>query len=837
MMGKLESNNRGMVKTLFLILLSVAGLLACSASDFHSMPVSASTSNAASAPCATRLCVENSLNGTTDWQLPARDPNLPPPSEIEGYASLTSVNRSDTIQFHVRTNYPYTFEIFRLGWYGGTGGRRMSMARGFPPSPQAGRFPCPRDPVTDLVQCSWTPQEDFTIPSDWPSGVYLAKLTANGGTREQNYIHFVVRDDDLPSDHLVQLSVTTYQAYNVWGGASLYDDVFRADPKRAFKVSFNRPYYSPAGQFFMYEHSMVRFLEREGIDVTYCTNVDVHQNPSLLLNHRSFLSVGHDEYWSLAMRNNVTAARNAGVNLGFFSGNTMWWRVRFEPGASGASDRTMVCYKDSPIDPNPRDPYAVSSEPEVRREITWNWNNDNPQAQLLGSDDSVLVPVRDVLKVTRPTHWIFSGTWATTNMCLPSGYVGQEAGTFDPLRAPSGTELVVSSPLRDTREGQSEHGQFTFGNYNGAHTGMTAYTIASGATVVDLPSLQFVWGLDDDSRSHTDTGSYAGPGANAIIQQMTRNILARFAGRALPASITDAEASASKVPCQDAHVVEIHSVNGRCLAAINGNNDGTDLALPNRIQQNICNDDPGQNSSQRWVVNQQSGGYVEIKNIKYDKCLGSDANGNLHLYMCNGGVSQRWRFGGAPGTRSLRIQSELYADLCIGGFANGVNLISCASPWAEIFNYFYLRPADNEYYQLIHDLTNHCVDVPWASTTPGEDIQIHACSQGGAGNQSWSFVRNSRTGYYQIRSQNGNLCLHQTDAPGAKLKQELCDPDDQRQLFLLSLAARANFQILPFPGISRRCLKRAETTNPDGNWLRVEDDCDVADTDSYWHLE
>jgi hypothetical protein len=263
---------------------------------------------AATAPAAllNPIQVENARPGTTAWQLsdPAKS------GEIEGYASATSVNRTGRISFFVSTaDSSYTIEIFRMGWYGGLGGRRMTGAfrrTGVKqPAPSA-------DATTGLIECHWTDPFVFDIPSDpqdpadWASGVYVAKLTT-GSTNRQRYIIFVVRDDNRGADYLFQSSATTYQAYNNWGGKSLYEPPNQA----AYKVSFNRPHIEGygAGHFFStssarvpeargWEYNMVRWLEREGFDVSYCTNLDTHANSNLLLSPKAFLSVGHDEYWS-----------------------------------------------------------------------------------------------------------------------------------------------------------------------------------------------------------------------------------------------------------------------------------------------------------------------------------------------------------------------------------------------------------------------------------------------------------------------------------------------------------------------------------------------------------
>ena len=134
-----------------------------------------------------------------------------------------------------------------------------------------------------------------------------------------------------PSDLLFQTSDTTWQAYNHYGGNSLYAG---SPAGRAYKVCYNRPFTTrgDAGEDWVFntEYPMVRWLERNGYDVSYSTGVDTDRLGAELLEHKAFLSVGHDEYWSGAQRANVEAARDAGVNLAFFSGNEVFWKTRWE---------------------------------------------------------------------------------------------------------------------------------------------------------------------------------------------------------------------------------------------------------------------------------------------------------------------------------------------------------------------------------------------------------------------------------------------------------------------------------------------------------------------------
>ena len=157
------------------------------------------------------------------------------------------------------------------------------------------------------------------------------------------------------SDLLFQTSDTTWQAYNSYGGNSLYVGGRRHEPGRAYKVSYNRPFTTrgdDGGQDWVFnaEYPMVRWLEANGYDVSYTTGVDTDRaGAAASATTRASCRSGHDEYWSGEQRANVEAARNAGVNLAFFSGNEVFWKTRWENSidGSGTPYRTLVCYKET----------------------------------------------------------------------------------------------------------------------------------------------------------------------------------------------------------------------------------------------------------------------------------------------------------------------------------------------------------------------------------------------------------------------------------------------------------------------------------------------------------
>jgi hypothetical protein len=436
--------------------------------------------------------------GTLPWQISKPSKR----HEIEGFASAVSVERGESISLFVSAaDTTYRMEVFRLGWYGGLGGTRM-----LPPIQRVGkRQPIPDpDPNTGIVECNWSdplvlPTADPRTGEPWPSGVYLVKLSASPSGM-QSYISFVVRDDHRRSDILFQTSVNTYQAYNFWGGHSLYTK------PRSYRVSFNRPYRNGygSGDFLFWEYSLAQFLEREGYDVTYTTDVDTHAHGELLLQHKAFVSVGHDEYWSWDMRNQIEAARERGVNLGFFGANIGYWQIRYEPSpVTGQPNRTIVCYKSSVTDPFTGDP-----DPSKRHLTTTRFREapvNRPEDALIGVMYDKALARADIV-VQQPSSWVFQDTGLDQGDRM-RGLLGYEADRmFD--HAPARTERIAHSPYD--------------GNDTTLYSDMTIYQWPTGSSVFAAGSMQWNWGLDESFILQGRTFT------SATAQAATRNILKRF---------------------------------------------------------------------------------------------------------------------------------------------------------------------------------------------------------------------------------------------------------------------------------------------------------------------
>ncbi len=282
---------------------------------------------------------ENLKEGSPDWQLSRvqldkRNGFRSP--KIEGYCSKQSILAGEVLDIKVSTRPAQEFkiEIFRTGYYGGRGARLMQTVGPLQGKPQ----PVPKPGKKNLHECQWDSAVSITIPDDWPSGVYLGRLSTlkdkTGFGYWQSYVVFIVKDN-RPADILFQCSDNTWQAYNRWpNNYSVYTDP-KGNQGPWADVSFDRPYAKYAqiyenpqsvgsGEWLCFEFPFAYWLEKHGYDVTYCSNSDM-VTPDHGLNCKSFLSVGHDEYWDIRQYESVVKMRDAGVNLLFFSGNSVCW--------------------------------------------------------------------------------------------------------------------------------------------------------------------------------------------------------------------------------------------------------------------------------------------------------------------------------------------------------------------------------------------------------------------------------------------------------------------------------------------------------------------------------
>ncbi len=318
------------------------------------------SSQAKAVPAGNVIMRENTYPGTSSWKIRGgKDAS----TQIQAYAGATSVAAGQSLTFYVSTQSEgtsYSIAIYRLGWYEGLGGRLMLWLGGLTGHAQ-GYYDivhhrlvncksCQIDVKTGHVEANWQPSYSVTVPSDWTTGIYLAKFADAQGM--QTYAPFDVLGNGN-STYVVVTPDTTNAAYNQWGGYSLYD----ADRPvhvnentsflRAVKVSFDRPYVDQIGssEVLDFDADAIHWMERQGYDLSYISDVDLHKDPVQLLHHRAYLSLGHDEYWTKEMRDGVEHARDKGVGLAFLGANAAYWQMRFESNRAGMPYRTIVCYK------------------------------------------------------------------------------------------------------------------------------------------------------------------------------------------------------------------------------------------------------------------------------------------------------------------------------------------------------------------------------------------------------------------------------------------------------------------------------------------------------------
>jgi len=454
--------------------------------------------------------LENSLQGTTAWQLTNPDWN----GVICGYASDVSINRGQPITFYFSASQDTvgTFAIYRLGWYGGKGGRLITGPFTINLSNQ--KTPAP-NPTTGLNDMGWkasfvdNSQTSANSATIWPSGVYVAVITGHT-TGLQEYVTFVVRDDARASDILFQQSVLTYQAYNFWGGISLYPN---ANNVEGLEVSFNRPYDRSwgAGDLLCWDIQLIRFLERYGYDVTYATDIDMARGRCIEAPHKAIVLGGHDEYWTYGMRLNMETCISNGINLAVFGADACYWQVRLQPDANGNPDRTIVAYKTSAAN----DPYYLTGQslttPQAayyNNRVTGLWRAaplNAPEAALLGGMFH-LYPASGNVIVDNASHWFWANTGAVNGTAIP-GILGYETDAVAPS-SPANTVLLTNSPDA------------------AGYANSTIYTAPSGAQVFNAGTMFWSFGLD----SYPSWWTYSNPQnlVSPVAQQATLNLLNNF---------------------------------------------------------------------------------------------------------------------------------------------------------------------------------------------------------------------------------------------------------------------------------------------------------------------
>jgi len=459
-------------------------------------------------PLAGGIKEENAQPGAADWQLTkvrldraggCRSP------WIEGYCSRQSVEAGESLDIFVSMNPPGRFrlEIFRMGYYGGRGARLMTTL-----GPLDGKTqPDPEIGLNRVRECRWEPSARLKIPADWPSGVYLGRLSAQ---RWQSYIIFIVRDR-RKAGVLLQCSDNTWQAYNRWpDNFSLYTSP-RGPLVAGVDVSFDRPYgkypqiyENPqslgSGEFLLWEYPLCYWLEKHGYDVTYCSNSDVLEASSVT-RAKVFVSVGHDEYWDLRQYAAVKSAVEAGTTALFLSGNSVCFVSPFRASSDGRPNRIITRAG--------RFGGLTNAETAKMGPFPTEGPNEN---LLIGARTITPFNGGGDWIVTKPEYWIFEGTGMKKGDAIP-WLVGWEFHG-DPAKLP-GLEIVAE-------------GIALSGGVEPAHWTATIYPGPKGNFVFNAATIWWAQGLSNPPGHMLPWSHWVRPhGPDPRVERITHNLLRR----------------------------------------------------------------------------------------------------------------------------------------------------------------------------------------------------------------------------------------------------------------------------------------------------------------------
>ncbi len=518
------------------------------------VPAPAAAAGPCTPPIVNQVACENTLPGDppADWEVDGiGDPT------IQGFATSMSVSAGQTISFKVKTpSTSYHVDILRLGWYGGDGAR--IVASNIHPSatlPQS-QPACLTQSSTGLIDCgNWAVSASWTVPSTAVSGVYIAHLVRNDSQAQggSSQVPFVVRNDASHADVLVPTDDATWEAYNNYGGNSLYKCTVACPPgnpgayKGAYAVSYNRPWDGSsinggASYLWYAEYQMIQFLERNGYDVSYTDDINLDSQPSLLLNHKAILFSGHDEYWSGAERTNVTAARDAGVNLAMFTGNEIFWKTRWGPSADGSntSYRTLISYKethfDAPVDPSDPPTWTGAwADPRFSPPADGGKPSNSLSGQQFevnsGTSDITVPSQYSKLRLWKNTAVANLGAGQSVTLGAGDGTLGYEwdVNADNGFRPPglfdlSSTTVSGTESFLDYGTNTGDGTTATPGSVQTHH--LTLYRAGSGALVFGAGTVQWSWGLDDFNAWGLSITQPSGNPPDPNMQQFTVNLLA-----------------------------------------------------------------------------------------------------------------------------------------------------------------------------------------------------------------------------------------------------------------------------------------------------------------------
>lgn len=390
--------------------------------------------------------------------MPSKKWRIPPakraaPSFLAAYGGKVSLRPGEPLPVHVSTKRTsWHVRAYRVGYYDGIGGALVATTEEFP----GHKYDEPTfAPGTKAVTVNW-PVGTNMDTSDWPEGLYIIQVVSR---KDRTEFPIVVRSADATDKVAVIPSATTWQAYNNWGGRSLYIGPDNQFGTRSYAVNFQRP-YSDRGLQQLYSMCvpMAQLADESRVPVAWFANTDISLNPDLLKGALGAASLGHDEYWTNTYRTAMESLRDNGGNLAFFGANACYWRVRVDPDTNG-NPLVMTCYKDAGLDP-------------VKGATTTARWRDDPKARaenaMIGQYYDAF-PVTGALVIRDPDFFLFEGTGVTAGTQL-NGLLGSEIDRYYPIDStPRPIQVPALSPT-------ASRGVGTW------HT-MTYYTTDSGAGV------------------------------------------------------------------------------------------------------------------------------------------------------------------------------------------------------------------------------------------------------------------------------------------------------------------------------------------------------------------
>ncbi|MDO5735300.1 MAG: hypothetical protein Q4P15_02375 [Propionibacteriaceae bacterium] len=443
--------------------------------------------------------VENALPGTRDWRITT----FTPESNLAGFTGEESFLPGDEVQLRVDSpGRAVEVKIYRLGHYGGLGGRLVTSA---PVQAGAAQPACTVD-SDRMVEClAWSVTHTFDT-TGWTPGIHLAKIINDAG---EAYVPIILRSPSHEGTVTVVSATSTHQAYNYYGQHSLYRGTDGTSATRALKVSFNRPFGSASHKITMYELGPIQHMESLGEKLSYTTSRGLESNPTTFAGSPAMVFLGHDEYWSVAMRSNVEQLRDRGTNLLFLGANSAFWRIRWS-----TDGRRITAYKDVKLDP-----VKDATSTTLFRVAPF----ANPEARLLGGqyvcngvDNTNLAP----LIISDPTFWAFKGTGVRKGQTLPN-MVGHE---IDQVVAESPSNVVVAG-----------HSPYECDDRVVRYSDLTYYTAPSGAGVVNVGTFGFSYALTINPTAPPESVAFARSVVTTLVREAGKGPLGpRYPAAQLP---------------------------------------------------------------------------------------------------------------------------------------------------------------------------------------------------------------------------------------------------------------------------------------------------------------